>query len=318
MSPLYFQNYPLRGCFGATDSGQSLRQPALGDASSPVDSGKEPEKSPATEHSDKDSLKLSEKRKDPIEQSFSPFIRLPSPAPVPSKWQFFWSELKANYQPTLEEGEAQYKEALRKDEHTLMKAVGIATVTAASLTVFRRLRRTGVFLLLMALLGKPIMVATQAFPKMSEAYEEVKRGNPNKGRAQFREALDESVYTIFKDFFKPVSYGVLLAYALELPFVFRNEGAGIRHQIIRKVADVLRIKRDAKPIVWLHEKMKPSVYWGDRQANRLRKKAPLIDWIEDPKHPDNLPLRIKIAAERAQREVRTLRVKTALMASKRA
>jgi hypothetical protein len=203
---------------------------------------------------------------------------------IPSKWEFYWSELRTNMRTTMKQGDEQYAEALRRDKHTRLKALGMMAATGIGLTIFRRLRRTGAFILLMAILGKPIMVATQAFPKMSDAYEEVKKGNPTKGKEEFRNALDESFYTIFKDFFKPVSYGVMLAYILELPFAFRNEGAGIRHHIMRKVADVLRVKRNAKPIVWMYEKMKPYVHWGDRISNKIRKAVPILDWIEEPKH----------------------------------
>jgi hypothetical protein len=226
---------------------------------------------------------------------FAPFAYLDNnPVKIPSKWQFYWSELRTNMRTTMRQGDEQYAEALRKDKNTRLKALGMMLATGIGLTVFRRLRRTGAFILLMAILGKPIMVATQAFPKMSEAYEEVKKGNPTKGKEEFRNALDESFYTIFKDFFKPVSYGVMLAYALELPFAFRNEGAGIRHHIMRKVADVLRIKRSSKPVVWMHEKMKPYVHWGDRISNKIRKTVPVLDWIEEPKHIrfSNLPNQI--------------------------
>lgn len=216
---------------------------------------------------------------------FAPFASLNNNAtPIPSKWDFYWSELRANMRTTMKQGDEQYAQALRRDKHTRLKAVGMMLATGIGLTIFRRLRRTGTFLLFMAILGKPIMVATQAFPKMREAYEEVQKGNPTKGKEEFRNALDESFYTIFKDFFKPISYGVMLAYLLELPFAFRNEGAGIRHHIMRKIADVLHIKRTAKPIVWAHTKMKPYVHWGDRVSNKIRKKVPVIDWIEDPKH----------------------------------
>lgn len=230
-------------------------------------------------------------------ERFAPLAHIATPNPIPDKWDFYWSELKANMGSAMRQGGEQYKEALLKDEHTRLKALGMLFATGIGLTVFRRLRRTATFLLFMAILGKPIMVATQTFPKMSEAYEEVKSGNPGKGRQKFRNALDESFYSIFKDFLKPVSYGVMLAYLLEIPFAFRNEGNGIRHHIIRKTADFLRINRNAKPIVATYEKMKPYVHWGDRQANRIRQQLPLLDWIEDPKQ---LKLQPKDLSKKAQ------------------
>jgi hypothetical protein len=227
---------------------------------------------------------------------FTPFSQPVIANPVPDKWEFYWSELKANMRPAIRQGGEQYKEALLKDEHTRLKALSMLFATGIGLTIFRRLRRTATFLLFMAILGKPIMVATQAFPKMSEAYEEVKNGNPSKGREKFRDALDESFYSIFKDFLKPVSYGIMLAYLLEVPFIFQNEGKDIRHHIIRNLADLLHINRNAKPIVRAYEKMKPYVHWGDRQANRIREQVPLLDWIEDPRQL-SLP---KAFAEKAQ------------------
>lgn len=220
------------------------------------------------------------------QDTFAPFIAKSSQ--IPTKGQFYWSELKTNWRRTMKEGNEHYKAALKEDEHTQVKAVLLALATGAGLTIFRRLRRTATFILLMAVLGKPIMIATQAFPKMQQAYEEVKRGNPKKGQEKFRDALDESFYSIFKETLKPVSLGIMLAYILEAPFTLRGQGKYMRHHITRYIAKLLHIKGEAKPVQKMFDVLKAPVYWGDRQANRLRQKLPVLGWIEEPNHTSEL------------------------------
>jgi hypothetical protein len=301
-----------------------LQQPhnPAASANGQADFGEQPQEAPVTEAKAQDDTKPKTEPTNPFQDRFTPYYQVAA-NPIPSKWEFYWSELKANMRPTMREGDEQYREALRKDEHTRLKAFGMMMATGVGLTIFRRLRRTGSFLLLMALLGKPIMVTTQAFPQMAEAYEEVKRGNPTKGREKFKNALGESFYSIFKDFFKPVSYGVMMAYALELPFAFCNEGSGVRHHIIRGIADLLHIKRDAKPFGWAYEKMKPAVHWGDRICNKIRQQVPVLDWVEDPKHYHPPTKGFTARAQRSAKQLQTLTVdalrdKTSLMASKNA
>lgn len=277
--PIQFSAYqtgrPLNTTFSdtkPTDSAESV----LSDVETEAD--KKEATKPAEETRQTSSIQTA-----PIKDTYKPFTSSPPKLhSIPSKGQFYWSEVKRNMRRTVKEGNEQYREALKEDEHTRLKAVGMASATAMGLTVFRRLRRGVTFSLMMLVLGKPIMVATQTFPKLSQAYEEVKHGNPHKGKAKFRDAMDESFYTIVKDFLKPISIGVMASYLLELPFVIRGEGTDMRHQITRKVSGWLHINRNSKPLEYMQQKMTPFVYWGDRQSNKLRKKFPLLNWIEEP------------------------------------
>ena len=187
----------------------------------------------------------------------------------------------------MAETDQRYLEALRQDQHTRFKAGTMFAATAAGLTIFRRLRRTAILFLALAIVTKPITVATQTFPKMDEAYKNYRQGNPKKAEWQFGLALNQSSYSIFRDFFKPISLGVSLAYLLELPFTLMNEGTGMRQLIIRQVAHKIGIRPNKgvfTPVQSIYKLLRHPVYWGDRKANALRAKVPFINWMEEPGH----------------------------------
>lgn len=211
---------------------------------------------------------------------FSQFVRHVSPNPTPSKWDFYWDEFRANYSRSQEAGNERYKEELKRNKKSTLKLVFLTALAGLGFTAFRRLRRTFTYLMMLGLLSYPIMEANRTFPKLGEAYKQVQQGDPTKGRETFRKAMDDSVYSIFQGFFKPFSYGMLIALALSIPGGLLRKEGGFVENVIRKVFDVLRIPKDIMPIRMLDKIAKPVTEWGNGISNRIRKKIKWIDSLE--------------------------------------
>lgn len=68
-----------------------------------------------------------------------------------------------------------------------------------------------------ALMPLPILSANRAIPKLGDAYDVAKQGNPKKADEMFSDAVNEFNYSVFQRFFKPITYAIFLTTLLTLP-----------------------------------------------------------------------------------------------------
>ena len=216
----------------------------------------------------------------PAARPFTQFVRHTTPTPVPSKFDFYWDEFRANYRKSKRDGSERYQQEIKTDKKAGFKLVFLSVAAGLGFTAFRRLRRTFSYLFMMTLLSYPIMEANRTFPKLTEAYNEVKAGNPTQGKETFRKAMTDSVYAIFQSLFQPLSKGMLIALVLSAPGALLRKEGGAVQGIIREVFKLLHIKPTIAPVRWLDKIAKPMTEWGNRNSNRIRQRFKLIDKIE--------------------------------------
>lgn len=216
----------------------------------------------------------------PGKTGFNQFVRYTSPSPTPGKWKFYWREFTANYFRSRRQGSVRYQEKLRRDKKARWKLVAFTLATALGLTVFRQMRRTVSIALMMFLMSAPIKEANRTFPKLAESYEQVKQGNPTRGRKMFAQALEDSVYSIFQDFMKPLTFGVILAFIPAVTLAIRGQGDDYFQLIVREIASRVRLKADSAPVRLINRFAEPVTAWGDYHCNRLRQRFKSLDWLE--------------------------------------
>lgn len=213
-------------------------------------------------------------------QGFSQFVRHVSPDPLPTPREFYWQEFISHYQDSKQAGTQRYIDNLKKDQHARTKAALLSITVGVGMTAFRRLKRTYLYTLMMGLMAYPIIEANRTFPKLSQAYEQVKQGNPTEGRQTFRKAMNDSVYSILVDFLKPISYGLALAFALGIPSALRGQGDSLVSRLIRAGGKLLHINADFGPVRLIDKLARPITNKGDALCNRIRRKISPLNWIE--------------------------------------
>ncbi len=211
---------------------------------------------------------------------FAQFLRHAAPTPTPGRLEFYWDEFHANFKKSQDKGNARFKQELKNNKRSTFKLIVFSLLAGLGFTAFRRLRRTFTYLFMMALMGYPIMEALKTFPKLGEAYKQVQAGNPTKGRETFRKALDDSVYSIYQGFFKPIGYGVQIALLLSIPGALLRKDGGFVQNLIRKAFELLRIPPDILPVRMLDRIAKPLIDWGNQVSNGIRRKVRFIDYLE--------------------------------------
>lgn len=152
---------------------------------------------------------------------FSQFLQTVSPDPVPTKWQFYRQNIRDHFFKSYWTTNTQYYKNLKKNPGMISWVGGVSLGLGVLFTTFTGLRSAIHYLAGISALAIPVVQGTKTLPKMSEAYQKVKDGNPTEGRAQFGKALNDYIYNIFQVFLKPMSFGFVAASVLSLPRVFR-------------------------------------------------------------------------------------------------
>jgi hypothetical protein len=213
------------------------------------------------------------------QKPFNAFTRHVSPNPVPGKYEFYWEQLKENYLASRDKGEARYKNTMKNDRRTQIRVAALSLLAGLSFTAFRRLYRTVSFAFIMGLLAYPIMETNRTFPKMEEAYRQVQQGNPSLGKKTFRKGLDDSLYSIFHGFFKPLYYGIMLSMLLTVPKALKAP-SGFIQNVQHEVLTGLGITSKSWPIRLINIVYEPLSNWGNRWSNRARLAMPWLGKLE--------------------------------------
>lgn len=120
------------------------------------------------------------------------------------------------------------KEKPIKGTFVVASSVALGTLLSA---FNRRIDMTLKLGLITATMIFPIMHANNNFPKIEKAYDEYKAGNPAKADRMFNEALDDSVYTIFHAFLRPITLAVAWGAIFSIPNVVRLPRKEVRGMI---------------------------------------------------------------------------------------
>lgn len=157
-----------------------------------------------------------------------------------------------NLLPAYTEGGRTFFRDLQDDPWRLIPFLGIGgTLALAKTALFKREGwQHAVELGLMALLmAGPVNTMLREGPRLYEAYQAQKMGNPRQAQQTVKDALTELGYEIFQVYLRPFSLAYSLYMALNLPRILRKPASGIGpERWLHIAADLLRIKPDAR---WL-------------------------------------------------------------------
>ncbi len=171
-------------------------------------------------------------------QGFDAFIRHVTPDPIPSKWGFYGQQFKQEFWRSYRDGAKRYFKSL-KDKP--LKAVFVGATSLSLMLMMagmRRLNKTIILGMVSGLMMYPVMVANKHFPKIENAYNVVKQGNPNKGEDMFRNSLDPSVYTIFHNMLKPITFAGLMSLIISIPAYIKRPRNAFEQGLSRHMHNV--------------------------------------------------------------------------------
>ncbi len=168
-------------------------------------------------------------------QGFDAFIRHVTPDPIPSKWRFYGQQFKQEFWRSYRDGAKRYFKSL-KDKPLKSVFVGATSLSLMLMMAgMRRINKSITLGMVSALMMYPVMVANKHFPKIENAYNVVKQGNPNKGEEIFRNALDPSVYTIFHNLLKPITFAGLMSIIISIPAYIKRPRNAFEQGLSRHV-----------------------------------------------------------------------------------
>jgi hypothetical protein len=150
-------------------------------------------------------------------RAFELFNRPVSPDPPPTKWAFYWENIKDNAVNSYMQGSTRYYEWMGDHPVKAAGVVGLAIGLAGLMTILNRHSWLLTSAYMLGALTYPVNQAITLLPKMEDAYETVLAGDPKLGEQQFKSALDETVYKIAHKFFKPLSFALMLVALLRVP-----------------------------------------------------------------------------------------------------
>lgn len=216
---------------------------------------------------------------DRVNRPFSYFTRRVSPDPVPGKYEFYWEEIKDNFLASQLKSNQRFQKELAGNPSSVGRLLLFGGLFALLRTALQRIPRTATYGFVMLLLMRPVIDANRTFPKMEEAYSEVAAGNPSKGKRIFKQALDNTSYSIFQMVFKPLTLGYILALVLALPKIMRNP-KGIFQRGLNRTLTFMRLKPDSWLVRKIDKMYTPLAAWGDKLTEPLLEKSGWLKKLE--------------------------------------
>ncbi len=202
----------------------------------------------------------------------------PSPAPPTSKE--FYREGLSTFTESYVNGSKKYFKSLKENPLKAISTLIFSASVGAGLTSLTKFKNLAHHSFLLALLGYPVLVANRTFPKFTEAYRMVQEGNPTQGRETMKKAMDDSVYHIMHEFFKPMSFAYLFAIAFSLPSVLARKPKDIMELAAKGVLKLLRAKPDHRFIKALDRQIyKPLTQRGQVFEDRLIRQSGALRWL---------------------------------------
>ena len=129
----------------------------------------------------------------------------------------------------------------------------------------------------------PVMHANKNFPKMKDAYQKVKDGNPTEGQAEFKKAMNDTVYSVFHVFLKPLTFAFTMAFLLSLPRTLRpgQKLGWIDDKVVLPMLKKLRIKQNNPLIKGINMIYSPLERIGGKMEKAFERKMPTISgWLQ--------------------------------------
>lgn len=161
---------------------------------------------------------------------------------VKSAADFFAKEIAENKPiKSYMDGYKRYKDEVFGSLKHLLTTVAMVTGLTVGQTMFRKNRARVESLFLLAFLAYPVSAAVNALPKMIDAYKLARSGEPSKGKAQFSQAFNESIYQIFHNYIKPFTISTALLFPLLNPaYIIKHTGKIGRSAFGKKVIKFLQ------------------------------------------------------------------------------
>lgn len=229
---------------------------------------------------------------------FSRFLRRVAPTPIPSKREFFTQNLMAGGVDSYLKGGKRYFKNVKENPLRFIPTVLTALTLGTALSIFPKRQFWIKYLFFITLLSYPVINASRYLPRMIDAYDSVRRGNPRKGQIAFKKNLDELVYRLGHVFLKPISLGLTAQMLLAFPLILAKgqpkKVLGWYEKAIRGLYGLTRRGIEVVPggsKLWMPwDKM---MTWLEKSSNRLEKygdglekklfqkiqKIPILKWL---------------------------------------
>lgn len=204
---------------------------------------------------------------------FSVFVRQVNPDPPPTRWEFYKENLQSGIWDSYRKGFNRYMEMLKENPLTAAGIVAISSGLGVVLTAFHRHNQVIEASFLLGMLAYPISCVIRQFPKMEEAYEMVRDGEPTRGKARFKKALDESMYRIGHVCLKPLTLAAMVAMVLRAPANVRRIYAGeaMFSKFLKPVLAFMKITDQIAPLRFIDRFFRPLERFGIASENVLSK-----------------------------------------------
>lgn len=152
-------------------------------------------------------------------KAFNNFTRYVQSTPAPTRFQFYRHGFQKYFLTGAgRKNNNRYLQEFKKNRlKGLVIGGGIAALSVFMMAINTQMRKLTHLLFLSALLVYPVMKANQIMPKLAEAYQVTKEGNPKQGDQMFKDSLQDLNYVIFQAFLKPISIALMLTTLLGLP-----------------------------------------------------------------------------------------------------
>jgi len=209
---------------------------------------------------------------------FASFVQTVAPDPTPTRGQFYRQGVRDYFLKSYWNTNTEYYKNLKKHPERMGWVTGVSLGLGALFTMFTRFRGAIHYAAAFLALAIPIMHGMRTLPKMSDAYQKVKDGNPTEGRNQFAKSLNDFVYNIFQAFLKPMSFGFMTAFVLSLPRVFRPniQLMWSEEHIAKPILKKLHIGENNLLIKGLNHLYDPLARMGGVVEGKLTQSAPWL------------------------------------------